>query len=233
LRIVGGLGQGETPATTAVTEAAMALNDITKEWNAEGNFWFYRGGASLAFPAYGTSHFDMGVGGTYLTTYDVLKIIDVMITWGTGTSMVAQPLIPYTRADWNKNVTKPGQEGVPTHYLFVPTQPLGTNHISYLYMWPRPSVEFLARDSVRCAFTYQAGLQDFDTSTDNPPVPQYLGNALTWALADQLAFEYGVPLADRAQIQKKAQYHKAIAFSYDQEEGSIFIQPAMDWSWNQ
>jgi hypothetical protein len=74
---------------------------------------------------------------------------------------------------------------------------------------------------------------DFDTSTDNPPVPNYLYNALTWALADQLAFEYGVPIADRSQISKKAQYHKAMALSYDQEDGSIFVQPAVDWSWTQ
>ena len=36
LRIIGAIGQGETPSSTAVTEAAEALNDLVKEWQTDG-----------------------------------------------------------------------------------------------------------------------------------------------------------------------------------------------------
>ena len=66
---------------------------------------------------------------------------------------------------------------------------------------------------------------DFDASTDNPDIPSYMFNALTWALADQLSYEYGLGLGERSMISKKAQMHKAMALSFDQEEGSLYIRP--------
>jgi hypothetical protein len=193
LRIIGALGTGETPDSAAVTEAAQALNDIIKEWDSDGNFWFWRGAATLT-PVVGQNYVQQ------TGSPPMHKLLDAYITEGTGTAIRRTPLIQYTRSEWN------------------------------LYLWPVPDDNFVTTNSGTIAVTFQAGLMDFDTSTDNPGIPKYLYNALVWALAEQLAYEYGVPIADRAQITKKAQTHKAIAMSFDQEDGSITFQPFASWS---
>jgi hypothetical protein len=74
-------------------------------------------------------------------------------------------------------------------------------------------------------YTGQFSLEDFDADGDIPDIPSYYYNALTWALADQLAYESGVPLAERDRITRKADYHRIVALSFDIEEGSLFFQP--------
>ena len=76
----------------------------------------------------------------------------------------------------------------------------------------------------------QIPFEDFSLSTDIPDFPSYWFNALKWGLADQLAYEYGVGLAERSMITKKALYHKTQALSFGGEEGSLKIQPQPSWS---
>jgi hypothetical protein len=223
LRIIGALGTGETPDSAAVTEAAQALNDIIKEWDSDGNFWFWRGAATLT-PVVGQNYVQQ------TGSPPMHKLLDAYITEGTGTAIRRTPLIQYTRSEWNEKVPSWLTTGTPRICLLVPPEPTATTTTSNLYLWPVPDDNFVTTNSGTIAVTFQAGLMDFDTSTDNPGIPKYLYNALVWALAEQLAYEYGVPIADRAQITKKAQTHKAIAMSFDQEDGSITFQPFASWS---
>lgn len=230
LRIIGAIAQGESPTTNAYTEAAHSLNDIMKEWMADGlHLWKY---TDLVFtPTAGNGTYLIGEGQT-INYPAPLKIVQAhrRTTYASG-QILDVPLHLYTKADW-QNVPNKLQEGVPIGLWYrTPSVPGATVAVGTIYLWPEPSAEFVSNGGVTgsIVLSYMEPFDDFDGSTNNPDVPAHFYNALTWALAEQLAFEYGVPIADRAQISKKAQTHKAIAFSFDQEEGSLYFQPEPNW----
>ena len=71
--------------------------------------------------------------------------------------------------------------------------------------------------------------EDFDASTDVPDFPSYWYNALTWMLAAELSFEYGVGLSERGMIDKKADKERLLALGYGTEEGSFWLRPMPNW----
>lgn len=227
LRIIGALGTGETPDAAAVTEAAQALNDIFKEWQADGHLLWRRGTTVLAATA-SDGEYTVGDGANFDAAAPY-KLLDVYRRTGTGTSILDVPLLQYTKQQYDAIPNK-AQTGTPIAWFFAPAPASTGIEVGTLYVWPVPDSTFVTTNSGKFVISYTATLQDFDSSTDNPDIPKFMINALVWALAEQLAYEYGVPLADRAQITKKAQTHKAVAFSFDQEEGSLFLRPAQNWS---
>ena len=66
-------------------------------------------------------------------------------------------------------------------------------------------------------------------SADNPDFPSFYYNALVWNLAGQLSYEYSVPLAERAMIDKKADLHRQRAEGFDVEEGSLYLMPQWEF----
>lgn len=227
LRIIGALGTGETPDSAAVTEAAQALNDVFKEWQADGHLLWRRASTVLTAVA-NDGQYSIGDAGD-IDAAAPYKLLDVYRRTGTGTSVLDVQMIPYTRQEWDAIPNK-SQTGTPIAWHFQPASASTGIELGTLYVWPIPDSNFVTTNTGKFNITYTATLQDFDASSDNPDVPKFLINALVWALADQLAYEYGIPATDRAQINKKAQTHKAMAFSYDQEEGSLFLRPAPNWS---
>jgi hypothetical protein len=230
LRLIGALGQGATPPTSAYTEAAHALNDIMKEWMADGlHLWKY---TDLVFtPTASVAGYDIGEGQT-ISTPAPLKIVQAhRRTTNTDGTIIDVPMSILSKTDW-QNIPTKLQEGPPIQ-MWYRTPPASSGAaVGTIYLWPVPSAEFISSGGVTgsIVISYMEPFDDFDGSTNNPDVPPQFYNALCWNLAEQLAFEYGVPIADRAQITKKAQTHKAIAYSFDQEEGSLFVQPEPNWS---
>lgn len=227
LRIIGALGTGETPDSAAVTEAAQALNDVLKEWQADG-LHLWRRATTVLTAVVNDGQYNIGDAGD-IDAPAPYKLLDVYRRTGTGTSILDIQMLPYTRQQWDAIPNK-SQTGTPIAWHFQPAPASTGIEVGTLYVWPIPDSNFVTTNTGKFNITYTATLQDFDSSSDNPDIPKYVINALVWALADQLQYEYGVAIADRAQITKKAQIHKAIAFSYDQEEGSLFLSPAVDWS---
>lgn len=224
LRICNEVGTGETVSAARITECALVLNDIFKEWEAAGmQLW-----KQVTFPvtmAASTGSYTVGVGST-VNVQAPLKVLQI-VSRVTATG-AEQPLLPLTKNDYdmynNKQV-----DGTPNQWYYNPPGSIsGTEMQGTLYLINRPTAAFAAANVL-----YVTGilpLQDFDASTDVPDVPSYLYNALVWALADQLCFEAGVPLAERTMIGKKADKHFYFAMSFDQEEGSVFFQP--NWQQN-
>jgi hypothetical protein len=227
LRIIGALGTGETPDSAAVTEAAQALNDIYKEWQADGHL-LWRRGATLLTAVVSDGDYTVGDGGN-LDVESPYKLLDVYRRTGTGATVLDVPMIQYTRQEWDAIPNK-AQTGTPIAWFFQPAAPSVAAETGTLYVWPIPDSNFVTTNTGKFNVTYTSTPADFDAASDNPDVPKYMINALVWSLADQLSYEYGVPIQDRAQITKKAQTHKAVAFSFDQEEGSLRFQPSPDWS---
>jgi hypothetical protein len=226
LRIIGAIGQGETPATAAVTEAAEALNDLCKAWEADGmTLWCNK--EYTITPVASTAAYNIGIG----QTTNAVAPLRVVQAWAKYTSTGADtPILVITRQEYqmlsNKTTT-----GSPSQVWYNPpgsavytgdNNPFGT-----ATFFVTPDSNFASGFTIRLWGTRP--FEDFDASTDVPDFPQYWYNALKWGLADQLSYEYGVGLAERAMITKKAMQHKMEALSYGTEEGSLKIQPMPHW----
>lgn len=224
LRIVGAIGQGETPSATAITEAAEALNDLVKEWQADGmSLWCIR---EYHFtPTDGVNTYNIGSGllSPHINDIAPLKILQA---W-TRVNSLDTPILIITRHEYNMLGAK-STPGAPTQFFYNPpgeiesTEPFGT-----LYAYPTPNADTVSR----CVhyFTGVRPYADFDSDIDVPDFPQYWNNAVKWGLADQLSYEYGVGLDERSRIERKADKHKEKAMSYDTEEGHLLIQPMPKW----
>lgn len=224
LRIVGAIGQGETPTSTAISEGAEALNDLVKEWEADGMpLWCVR---TYSFvPTAATNTYNIGVGqvSPHINAVAPLKVIQA---WN-RTSNLDTPILIITRHEYTMLGAK-STPGNPTQFFYNPPGEIsGTENVGVLYMFPTPDANTVAN----CTFFFN-GIRpyaDFDASTDVPDFPQYWYNAIKWGLADQLAYEYGVGLDERSRIERKADKHKEKAMSYDTEEGHLLIQPMPKW----
>lgn len=218
LRLVGGVGQNETPDPSAITEAALALNMLAKEWEADGmQLWKI---ATINFPVVAaTASYNIGIGSTINQTAP-LKIIQA---YTRGTSQGDQPMTIFTKQEYDMYSSKTAA-GTPTQLFYRTPGPSTPELQGTIFLLPVPQ----AIDVTNGLNIYMTGvfpIMDFDTSTDNPDFPSYYYNALKWGLADQLSTEYGVPLSERGFIQNKADKHLAKALSFDIEEGSLYLQP--------
>lgn len=210
LRIIGGAGQGETPPTAAITEAAEALNDLVKEWSVDGMpLWCLK---LYTVPLVSGQD-------AYTIAQAPSKVLQAFIRTNSNDT----PLLLLTRDEYYLLGSKTSS-GTPNQVWYNPP---GANQNGVIqgtltvYQVPDATA---AADSV----IYLTGIrpfEDFDNAADVPDFPQHWYNALKWGLADQLSYEYGVGLAERAMISKKADKHKEKALEGNVEEGSMFFQP--------
>lgn len=222
LRIVGAIGQGETPIATALSEAAEVLNDLIKEWEADGmQLWCIR---QYNFtPVAGTNSYTIGVGST-INDVAPTKVIQA---WNRSSTNLDTPILLITRHEYNMLGSKSTQ-GTPTQLWYNPPGEIsGTENTGTLTLYVTPDTNYAANFTIY--FTGVRPIQDFDAASDLMDFPQYWGNAVVWGLADQLSYEYGVGLSERAMISKKAEMHKEKALSYGTEEGHLLIQPSPHW----
>lgn len=224
LRIVGAIGQGETPSATAISEAAEALNDLVKEWETDGmSLWCVR---NYSFsPSDGKATYKIGVGQLTPEINDVAPT-KILQAW-TRIAEKDTPIILITRHEYNILGSK-FSPGATTQIWYDPPGEFSTDEMfGTLSLYPVPDSYAEAN-----AVYYFVGVRpyaDFDAAEDILDFPNYWNNAVKWGLADQLAYEYGVGLDERSRIERKADKHKEKALSYGTEEGHLLIQPMPKW----
>jgi hypothetical protein len=230
LRIIGAISQGETPSATAVTEAAITLNEVFKEWQADGLQLWKRATLPLNGFTVGTSAVTLQSNGAP-SNLAPSKIIDIF--YKNTASGQDTTLTHMTYSEYVRFTPKATSYSTPTQWYYQ--TPGAKDSAVYsggnwgvLTFFPGFSTTFITDNTIYIVGIYP--FYDFDTSSDQPDLPDYLINALVWALADQLAYEYGVALQERDRITKKAMFHKAVALSFDQEEGSLFFRPETFWN---
>ena len=221
LRIVNAIGQLETPDPGAVTEAAMALNMLVKERQADG-MQLWKMLTITGILTAGVASYNIGTGST-VNKEAPLKLLDA---WLRNTAGGDAPITLFTKSQYH-NYSSKATPGTPTQMFYQPPgATLSTGMVGTYFLLPVPTALDVTNSTL-----YMTGIFpifDFDASTDNPDFPSFYYNALTWGLADQLSTEYGVPLSERGFIQNKAMMHLEMAKSMDIEEGSLFIQPTFD-----
>lgn len=221
LRIVNEIGSQETPASGRIDECALVLNDILMEWVAYGmQLWKMD---TFDMPLVAAQEVYTLPTASAGLDYPPTKILHGWVRNVTTTT--DSPLVLLTRQEYDRFNTKYQAGSVTQFYYDPPGQYVSGGAKGYVYLIQPPTTTF-ATDYI-AYFTAVFPLENFDGSSDDPDMPSYYFNALTWALADQLAMEAGVPTAQSDRISKKAEYHRNIALSYDQEEGALYLQP--DW----
>ncbi len=223
LRIVSAIGQGETPDTTAINEAATALNMLVKERQADGmQLWKVQTCSPITLTA-STKDYNIGKSST-IAQVAPLKILQAWIR--TTSSADDSPMLIITKADYDLYGVKTST-GQPSQLYYNPPGPGLPEQQGTITLYPAPDTTTATNCTL--VFTAMYPIMEFDVSTDNPDFPSYYFNALTWGLASQLAYEYGVPLAERSMITKMADMHLTKALGFDIEEGSFYIQPEARW----
>lgn len=223
-RILDVIGEGENPTTTQYTEAAEALNDLVKEWAGDGMpLWAIKQSTAITLTA-STAAYNIGIGQT-IAQNAPLKIHQAWLR--DTTTNYDKPLLIIPRKDYQLLAAK-SQTGEPNQLWYNPPGNLDTGeNIGVITLYVAPDSTTVTNK--RLYFSGQYPFMDFDAANDVPDFPQNWFNAIKWGLADQLAYQNSLGLAERAMISKKAQFHKDQALALGPEEGSYELQIQPNW----
>lgn len=223
LRIIGAIGQGETPSAEAISEASDVLNDMVKEWESDGmQLWCVR--EYTLTPTATINSYLVGVN----FTIDAPAPNKLLQAWSRNTTTsLDTPILLITRQEYNMLSGKT-TTGAPSQLWYNPPGEIsGSEASGTCTIYVTPDAGYAASNVIM--FTGVRPLQDYDASTDVLDFPQYWYNAVTRGLASELADEYGVGLSERGLLENKADKARNAALSYGTEEGHLLIQPAPMW----
>lgn len=207
LNTLGVLPDGASATTSQIASAALKFQALCKALNADGMPLWKIG--SVSFPTVaGTQTYSIGTGLT-INVPKPLKIIKAQVTPSGG---VAIPMELQTRYDF---LDEPSSaSGMPIEATFVNSRTTGV-----ISIWPNPDAVYTI------SLLYQSPVEDVDNSTDELDFPAEWMMAIVYMLAWSLAPNYGIPILDRQQLQKEAEYWHQYALSIGAEEGSIRFVP--------
>ena len=193
-RLIGALSVGETMTAEMLTQAVIALNSMIKSWQSRNVFlWTLRDFTqtlTAGDPTYPLSSTDPSV---YAIDRAYLRIDN-----DDRHIRVAS----YRQYQDIYNKTDPGD----------PVLIALDNQLSpTMYVWPVPT---------QARTIYYSGivkLKDFDTAGGSPDFPVRYVEAITYGLAHKLSSEYGLPLAERRELERQAQMEFQEAKSGERE----------------
>jgi len=204
LRICGVIAPGETPTATMYTGASEALNMIAKAWQSDG------------MPLWAMSEYTLTLTdatSSYIISPKLLKVTQAL-NRNIDTN-IDIPMRIVTRDEYNRLGNKT-TSGNPILVWCNPNLDDTT-----VKVFPTPTSVEAADNTV--ILTYQKEFSDFDASSDTPEFPREYYDALKFALASRLSYEYGVDIQDRKQLFEQSMILKNEALSFGTEEGSMFF----------
>jgi len=204
LRICGVVAPGETPTTAMYTGASEALNMLVKAWQSDG------------MPLWAMSEYTITLTdavNSYTISPKLLKVTQAL-NRNTDTN-IDIPMRIVTRDEYNRLGNKT-TSGNPIIVWCNPNLDDTT-----VKVFPTPTAVEAADNTI--ILTYQKEFSDFDASTDTPEFPKEYFDALKFALASRLSYEYGMDVQDRKQLFEQAMMLKQDALSFGTEEGSVYF----------
>lgn len=212
LRKIAALSKGQTVDTYDTANGNEALNAMLKSFQGKGMPLWAISEYTFAL-GIGQKEYVFGVG----QAIDIPAPLKVLQAYRTCAGNSAD-LHVITRHDYNEQQPQSSNTGVPVHLLYTPGNQTGT-----VKLWPAPDTTTAATTTI--TIMYQRPFEDMVSATDNLDFPQYWHEAVIYGLAWRLAPEYGLPIADRKDLEKQAMYHLEEAMSFGTEEGSLFFTP--------
>ena len=212
LRLVGGIGQGETPTAAQTSEAATALNMLVKHLANRGVLLWSRKEISIT-PVAGQEAYEIGPGKT-INQDRPLKVYN--IDRYNATTGITVGLIPLSQADFS-SVNVSNISSTPSQYWVEPLR-----DSTKIHFYPFPNTTFAANEVFR--IYYQSPLSEFSSGASNPDIPLELYDLLSFGLAERLSFEYGVERFLRKEIKDQFNMLLETSLTYVNEDDSIFFQ---------
>lgn len=205
-RIVGKLSMGETLSAEMSVQAMIALNSMIKSWQSRHVFlWTVREftqtltAGVTSYPLAGSDPSVYALDRAYLRSDNVDHPISV--------------------ASWRQYVDLSDKTSTGDPSLVA----LDTQISPTLYVWPVPTETRLLY------YTGVVKLKDFDTAGGSPDFPVRYVEAITFGLAHKLACEYGLPIAERRELERQYQGEFSEAKSGERERvESEFVSGAFD-----
>lgn len=181
MRILGAIGQNETPTSSEADDGLVALNDMLDSWSTDRTYIYSI--LQENFPlSSGVVTYTIGTGATFNTNRPVA--IDNVFIRLNGADF---PVKEIDSASYNSITSKLSNGGIPEYYFYNPSFPLAT-----ISLWGAPSA-----GCVIYLNTWQQMTQFADLAT-NYSLPQGYARALAYGLAMELAPEYGIKLTTEA-----------------------------------
>lgn len=175
------IGQGETPTAEEATDALAVLNDILENWDTEPmSLWSTANFTGSTIGAKAT--YTIGPGGDFDTTRPA-RINGGYVRF----NGVDFPLRTVDQLEYNDISLKTYQQPIPQWGLYLNEYPLGL-----LTLWPVPT------DAMPITLTFDRLLTQIPTLATTINYPPGAAKALRYALAVELASEYGAPLDQNA-----------------------------------
>lgn len=128
---------------------------------------------------------------------------------------ISTQMMPFSRIDYRNQPNK-NTPGTITQYFYDPRG--GANTQGIMYVWPAPPDVSNAMQ-----FTWWRQVQDFDSSSDTPDLPQEWLDALVWNLAYKMAPEYDTPPQRYAMIKEQAASSLDLVMGWDREPESYLF----------
>lgn len=182
LRLLGVSATNEAPDSPETKDAFNVLNAMLDQWNTE-KLSIYAMKNTLFTASIGTAAYTIGPGGTWNTTTNMrpVKIESIFVRDNSsGYNIdIALELIPNDRYQqiYQKQITST----YPRYAWYLPDYPLGT-----ITLWPVPTTALYVNIS------QWELLPRFTTTADTVTLPPGYEMALGYALAYEMALEYGV-----------------------------------------
>jgi len=216
-RLIGALGESETISATQLSFGVDALNPMVKFLMTKGMPVWAIKETTVALSTFSTSTVEIGPS----STIAVAKPLKILQAYRRDTSLTPDVDVPLTILTWEdyNRLSAKEQEGTPSQLFYQPK-----NYVGSIAIWPRPDTYWTTNGSL--IIRYQKLFEDFDAAADNPDFPVEWHEPLAYQLAVRLAPMYGLAPNDRQiLVQEAGQILKGV-LDFDQEEGSIFVQPA-------
>lgn len=200
LRKVGALGFGENVTGEEGVNAAIALNEMVKEWQTRDVLLWQLTPLTLTFTASNAS--------ASLPLDPPVIGIDEAQRLVTGSVYESMEVISWR--DYQAIETK-ADPGSPLKI----TMDNARNGSAYVY--PTPT----ATETVRILAITK--LKDWDTTVATGDMPEHWGLALKYGLAAILADDYKLPLSERSALAAKAQYYFGRAKGSDRDRADKLV----------
>lgn len=209
------------PPPAAMITANTALNLMIKTWMTNNyHLWCYSD-VSIT-PVIDQTSYLLGPGlNSAFATFRPLRIPRARLIYGFPTPHLQVPLIELSREEYN-GMGQPGATGTPNSFYYDPQLNQG---VLYLYLTPNTAINTVT-------LTCQRPIQDMLTGTDAFDFPIEWLNAIKFGLANELCFDFDVPDAKAARIEKRATGLLEGLTDFDQESASTFFTPNPQYSGN-
>ena len=205
-RIVGKLSMGETLSAEMSSQAMIALNSMIKSWQSRHVFlWTVREFTQSLAPG--------------VLSYSLAGSDPCIYALDRAYIRLDGDDHPISVASWRQYVDITDKNGTGDPVLVA----LDTQLSPTLYVWPVPTI------TRTLYYTGLVKLKDFDTAGGNPDFPVRYVEAITFGLAHKLACEYGLPIAERRELERQYQGEFSEAKSGEREQVEYeFVNGAFD-----